>query len=164
MAILLSDLRTAFQTAVDSVITTVSTPVADVPNAISPNEGFTYTVTATNSGPDAVRLINVIYHVQIEPSNRGQLQVPPVLDARASPDITAPLLAPNTFVSSQMYLFPANDTLDVNQAVTLNGLKGKALALGNVTLKCHVHCDPDLGYFFPGDEKNSDGTRVFSVV
>ena len=164
MAILLSDLRTAFQTAVDSVITTVSTPVADVPVAISPNEEFTFSVTAANTGADAVRLISVIYHVQIEPSNRGQLKVPPVLVARASPDATAPTLVPNTFVSSQMYLFPANDTLDVNQLVTLNGLKGKALALGAITLKCHVHCDPDLGYMFPGDEKNSDGIRVFTIV
>ena len=52
----------------------------------------------------------------------------------------------------------------MNQLVTLNGLKGKALALGAITLKCHVHCDPDLGYMFPGDEKNSDGIRVFTVV
>ena len=169
MTILLPELRTAFVAAVNSVTTSVSVPVADNPVAISPNEDFTFTVTANNTGANTTRMINVVYHVKIEPSNRGQLRVPLLswIVARSGPSPTSPSLN-NPFITdpfvSEMWLFPTDDTLDVGGSHTITGLKGRALALGSVTLSCHVHCDPDLNYLFPGDEQNANGTRVFQVT
>lgn len=166
MPISLPDLRTAVTTYVSTSVTaTVSVPVADVPVAISPGEEYTVSVTVTNAGfPAGIRLVNVAYHLFISSgSTISQLKVPASPPARASSDPTAPTLAVGSFVSG-MFLFPTDKTLDVGDSDTIAGLKGKALALGNATISCHVHADPDLDYLFPKGNISPSGNRVFTVV
>ena len=163
MAILLPDLRLAVAAAVDSITTTVSAPVPDVPATINPNEEFTFSVTATNTAANTIRFVNVTYHLTITPSAVGQLKVPASPPARALADPAAPTLAVGSFVSG-MFLFPTDNSLDVGDSDTIAGLKGKGLGLGAGTISCHVHADPDLNYLFPKSEPGISGTRNFSVV
>lgn len=163
MPINLPDLRSAVATAVDAIITTISAPVPDVPGTINPNEEFTYSLTASNTAANTIRFVNVAYHLTILPSTVGQLKVPASPPARATNDPTAPVLAVGSFHSG-MFLFPTDNTLDVNDTDTISGLKGKGLALGAGTINCHVHADPDLDYLFPNGEVGINGTRAFNVV
>jgi hypothetical protein len=163
MPILLPDLRLAVAAAVDSITTTISVPAPDVPATINPNEEFTFSVTTTNNAANTIRFVNVTYHLSISPGTVGQLKVPASPPARSSSDPTAPTLAVGSFVTS-MFLFPTDNTLDVNDSDVISGLKGKGLGLGAGTITCHVHADPDLNYLFPKSEPGINGSRGFNVV
>ena len=63
-----------------------------------------------------------------------------------------------------MFLFPADNTLDVNDTDTISGLKGKGIGLGAGTITAHPHADPDVNYLFPTDQAGVNGTRNFNVV
>jgi hypothetical protein len=63
-----------------------------------------------------------------------------------------------------MYLFPTDNKLTVGDSDTISALKGKALALGNANINCHIHADPDLDYLFPKGQVGTDGTRNVVVV
>lgn len=165
MTVTLNDLRSAVISYVDtSVTTSISTLVADTPNAISPNEGFSFSVTATNTGaPTGIPLVKVVYHLSISPGSVCKLQVPLVPIARASNDPSAAPLLGGTFVT-EMYLFPDNDTLAVGDSDTISGLRGKALALGQATISFDVHAEADLNYVFPTTTTDPDSTRLVSVT
>jgi hypothetical protein len=160
MAILLPEIRTAAVAAINSITASISVPVADVPNAISPNEEFTFSVTANNTAANTIRATNVRYHVTM--SSLALLKVPATPPARTSNDPTAPVLAVGSFVSGY-YLFPTDNSLDVDDSDTISNLKGKALALGSFSIGCHIHADPDLNSLFPnGTSTNS--TRTIAIV
>jgi hypothetical protein len=163
MPINLPDLRTAVAAAVDGIIVTVSAAVPDVPATINPNEEFTYSVTASNTAANTIRFVNVAYHLSVAPGTVGQLKVPASPPARAINDPTAPVLAVGSFQSA-MFLFPTDNSLDVNDTDTISGLKGKGLGLGAGTISAHLHVDPDLDFLFPKGEVGINGTRVFNVV
>jgi hypothetical protein len=59
-----------------------------------------------------------------------------------------------------MFLFPTDNTLDVNDSDTIRALKGKGLALGAGTISCHVHLD----FLFPKGDVGINGSRAFNVV
>jgi hypothetical protein len=155
MTINLMDLRAAVSNYIRThVIALVSSPVADMRNRIGSDEEFSFSVTASNShGSDAIRLVNVVYHVW-SGSASVELKVPAGPPARASCNPAAPTLAAGSFVS-EMFLFPVHNSLDVGDADTIVGLKGKALELGTADINFHVHADPDLDFLFP---KNNIGT------
>ena len=110
---ILSDIRTAAIAAVTTQVTsTVSIVTADVPVAISPNEEFTFSVTAANTGADAIGLVNVVYHLSVSNAAILQLKVPASPPARASAVPTGPTLAVASFVGG-MFLFPTDNKLTV---------------------------------------------------
>jgi hypothetical protein len=161
---LLDDLRTAAIGAVTTQATsTVSAVTADVPNAVSPGEEFSFSVTAANTGVDAVGLINVTYHLTVSNAAILQLKVPASPPARAVVDPSAPTLAVGTFVNG-MVLFPTDNTLTAGDSDTISGLKGKALALGNANINCHIHGEVDPNFIFPKGTAGVSGTRNVVVV
>jgi hypothetical protein len=161
---ILNDIRTAAIAAVTTqVISTISTTVADIPAAISPTEEFTFSVTAANTGVDAIGLVNVVYHLFVSSSAILQLKVPASPPARATNSPTAPVLAVGS-LNSGMFLFPADNSLTVGDSDTISGLKGKAIALGNANILCHIHADPDLDFLFPKATGGTNGTRNVVVV
>jgi hypothetical protein len=161
---ILQDIRTAAIAAVTTQVTSsVSATVADVPAAISPNEEFTFSVTAANTGVDAIGLVNVVYHLGVSNTAILNLKVPATPPARASSSPTAAVLAVNSFVTG-MFLFPTDNKLTVGDSDTISALKGKALALGNANITCHIHADPDLDYLFPKGTVGVSGTRNVVVV
>jgi hypothetical protein len=163
MSILLPDLPAAVRAAVSSVTSSVSTPVADIPAAISPTEEFTFSVTVNNTAANNIRLVNVRYHLSISPTANAALKVPATPPARASADNTAPVLAVGTFVSG-LFLFPTDNSLDVGDSDTITGLKGKALALGSATITCHIHADPDVDFLFPKNNGGQLGSKTINIV
>ena len=167
MTIQLTDIRNAVISYLDtSVTTSVSPLVPDVPNALSPNERFTYSVTATNAAaPTGIRLIDVRYHLSVSPSTVALLEVPgsPLYTARAENNSTAGTLGPGTLVA-EMYLFPVDNTLDVGDSDTFPGLRGRAMALGNATISFDIHAYVDQNYVFPMTSTDPDSTRQVSVV
>lgn len=165
MTINLPDLRQAVTQYIRTVTTTVSPLRADSPNAISPGEYFTFDVTATNPAlPAGIRLINIGYRITIGPANLALLEVPAHYPVRAAYASTAPALVPGTMVSS-MYVFPPapDDVLGTGQSYKVANLRGRALALGQVTITVDIRALPDLTYLFPHDD-SINVTRVFKVV
>lgn len=160
----LQDIRTAAIAAVTTkVVTTVSAVTADVPVAISPNEEFTFSVTAANTGVDAISLVNVVYHLTVSNNAILELKVPANPPARASSSPTAAVLTVGDFVSG-MFLFPTDNSLTAGDSDTISGLKGRARALGNASIRCHIHGDPNLDFLFPKGTVGVDGSRNVVVV
>ena len=127
-------------------------------------EEFTFSVTAANTGADAIGPANVTYHLTV-PSFPAilQLKVPASPPARASNDPAAATLAVGSFVTS-MFLFPTDNKLTVGDSDTISSLKGKALALGNANISFHIHAEPDLDFLFPKGTGGTNGTRNVVVV
>ena len=114
---ILNDIRTAAIAAVTTQVTsTASTVTPDVPATVNPGEEFTFSVTAANTGVDAIDLVNVAYHLTV-PSVPAilQLKVPANPPARASNNLAAPVLAVGSFVTS-MFLFPTDNKLKIGRA------------------------------------------------
>jgi hypothetical protein len=164
MAINLRDIRTAVTEYLETSVTmSVSPAVPDEPTVISPDEEFTYSITATNaSGPAAIKLTDVVYAVSIEAANIAKLKVPASPPARASIDPSAPTLAPGSLVAA-MFLFPSNDTLPVGDGDIVQGLKGKGLIPGPNKIKAFIHAKVDENFLFPTG-KSATKTRSFSVL
>lgn len=157
--------------ALDSVAMAITDIVADVPNAISPGEQFSFTVVATNAPAvpaDGIAFVNVRYHVTVTGAG-VQLVVPPVnvATARSGGLATSPVLAPGTLVSG-MFLFgatPDGIALGVGDGDAIRGLKGQAgTGLGVATLKAHFHGDPDVNALFPVDRTSRNGEGLVEVV
>lgn len=174
MAIALTDLRSAVQTYLNTKVTcTVPSLVPDVPNALSPGEGFTYSIRAKNAPvPDGIALTNVRYHVRVVNPAIGQLIVPNPLigvTARAGADATSTLLPVGSPVAA-MFLFPVGlfstdlKRLDVGETDTVSGLKGQALALGTLKLGVSIIADADEEFLFPRNEDSAEGTPTIQVV
>jgi hypothetical protein len=161
---ILDDIRAAAIAAVTTQVTSsVSAAVADVPATINPGEEFTFSVTAANTGVDAVRLIDVAYHLTVSSSTILQLKVPASPPARATNDPTAPTLAVGSFVSG-MFLFPVDNTLDVGDSDTISALKGKGLVLGNANINCHIHGSVDPSFIIPTGTVGTNGVRNVVVT
>jgi len=184
MAITLRDIRTAVQNYLDTHVgVSISglTPAGGV--SIQPNEVFTFSVTANNSSAaDAIRLVNVRYHIRVLNPAVAKLVVP-----SSNPDANGVTyksgpggffsfnLAPNAEVG-EMFLFPpasgifapdkAGD-LDIGDIDTIAGLKGKAgsaPAGGSTSITCAVLAEADLDFLFPKNEDSASATRALTVV
>jgi hypothetical protein len=166
MPIVLSDIRTAVQTYLNTnVTTTISAVVPAVPGTLNPGEEGTFNVTITNAVVGGIRLTNVVYHLTTSNSSVLNLKVPAAATAVARSGVSSasPVLAPNAFVT-EMFLFPVDNSLDVGDSDSLNGLKVKAIGLGNADITCHVHADPDENYLFVKGENSTTTNRAVSVV
>jgi hypothetical protein len=146
----LNDIRTAAIAAVTTQVTsTVSAVTPDVPTTVNPGEEFTFSVTAANTGVDAIDLVNVTYHLTV-PSAPAilQLKVPASPPARASNDPADALLTVGRFVTS-MFLFPTDNSLTAGDSDTISSLKGKGLALGSANISAHIHGEVNQNTLFP---------------
>lgn len=168
MSIVLSEIRTAVQTYLNTKVnTTISAITPDGPATLNPNEEGSFKVEIANAlaGAGGVRLVNVRYHLRTTTPALLKFKVPPVAVAAAKSGVAlaSPALTPGTFVS-EMFLFPGDNSLDAGDIDTLNGLKVKATALGNANITCHVHADIDMEYLFPKNEDSSTANRSISIV
>jgi hypothetical protein len=175
MAITLMDFRAAVPTYLNtSVLCTIPSLVPDVPSALSPGDGFTYSLQARNApAPAGVALTNVRYQVRVVHPAIGALLVPsPLIGglARAGAGPHAAVLAPGTWVAA-MILYPpflgtgtALRRLDVGETDTLSGLKGCALARGALELRVCILADPDNLFRCPRDAGSSEGRRTIQVI
>lgn len=164
----LQEIRAAVQNYLDTKVkVSISALVADVPNMISPNEGFTFSITASNANTynGGIRLVQVSYHLMVENPAVAKLIVPPVATAtaRSGPSPLAHTLSPGLEVY-EMHLFPADHSLNVGDSDTIAGLKGIAKGLGATNINFHISADPDMDYIFPKYEDSARVTRAVNVV
>ncbi len=131
---------------------------------IRPTEKFSFSVTATNSsGPDAVRLENVRYHLKVEDPSIAKLLVPAENPDKnetgyegvdpVSGDLVALLpgaevdemiLVPTATVRDGVpVIFEMAGDLDVGDSDVLK-VRGQALAVGTTQLTCQVSGTPDV--------------------
>jgi len=167
MTINLQEIRKAVQDYLDhKVNTSISKLTPDVAGTINPDEEFTFSITATNPKTEngGIRLINVRYHLHSTDPAKVKLKVPPVATATARSGYSSSdaVLAPDTLVAD-MYLFPTEDTLDVDDIDTISGLKGKALALGNPNISFRIYADVDMDYLFPKNQNSGGSTRTVPI-
>jgi hypothetical protein len=174
--VLLKDIRQAVRSYLDSRVTcSISTVIPDVPNALSPNEGFTFSITAKNAGnadPDSARLKNIGYHVWIVETAKAKLIVPPATKGTAyqasnSIVVLPPIVNGKPNEVSSYYLVPPEGDfkfLDVDETDTIEGLRGIAKQLGTFTIKFDIHADPDMDWLFPKNENSGEATRTREVV
>lgn len=166
MAVNLIDIRTAVQNYLNtSVSVSISALVPDVPSTINRNEEFTFSVTATNApAPNGISLVNVRYHVRVANSSVAKLIVPATVTARSGASATSTLLVAGALVS-QMFLFPADNSLTVGDSDTVAGLKGKAGgAVGTTQILFDIFADPDLDFLFPKNENSPITVTNVNVV
>jgi hypothetical protein len=189
MAIVLRDIRTAVQNYLDTHVTvTISAPTPASGVTIQPNETFTFSITGTNSAsPDAIRLVNVRYHVSVANPAVAKLVVPATNPFPAVNGITykarsgffGPLvdLAPNAEVG-EMFLFPSPSSsagpifidragdLDVGDSdtISLTGKAGAAAAGGNSQISCNIIAEVDLDFLFTKNEDSPTATRSLVVI
>lgn len=171
MVVNLQEIRTAVQTYLDTKVScSIANLTADVPDAISPNEGFKFSVTATNAdaATGGIRLKNVRYVVSV--SNNVKLIVPPTSVGKATTIPIPPLgitmvLNPGQEVSGYMLTPAAADptVLDPGETDTIKDLPGKAKSLGGFSICAHVVAEVDLSYLFPSGS-SQNGCKKGSVV
>jgi hypothetical protein len=169
MAIELKDIRTAVRVYLNTKVAgSISTLRPDVLNTLNPNEGFTFSVTATNaaSADGGIALSNVRYHLIVNDSHFARLTVPPTTIAitRAVSRDDGPPLSPGTLVK-EMFLFPVDHALPAGDTDTISGLKGKAgVEAGSTRISLDILADPDLEFIFPRNENSATADRRVDVV
>lgn len=168
MAINLQDIH---QASIDYVGTSIQCSlenlVADIPNAISPGEGFKFDLRVKNNGN--IRIIKVKYHIYVSDPAKAKLIVPGNLlyrFARSGYPVDSPLLAPGSQVTD-MYLFPYDadkKSLDPNETDLWPNLRGIANSLGNTTIRFNVLGQIDLNYLFPENTMSQQTSLGIQVV
>jgi len=170
--VLLKDIRQAVQSYLDNRVScSISTVIPDVPNALSPSEGFTFSITAKNAGtadPDCARLKNIVYHVWIPETAKAKLIVPPITKGTAYSNsfLIPPIYTPGKEAEGYFLKPPEGDFkgLDVDETDTIEGLRGIAKQLGTFTIRFDIHADPDLDWLFPKDEVSGYATRSANII
>jgi hypothetical protein len=180
MPINLLDIRTAVQDYLNTKVTVTISPFrAEVPNALSPGEEFTFDITAANADDagGGLKLVNVRYHIKVVDPAKAKLIVSTQgavggWVSRSGPLETDPELAAYAEVS-EMYLFPYDllsnsgadtKTLNVGESDTLTNLKGKAVSLGGTDVKCNIFADVDLDYLVPKNKNSPLTSRALTVT
>jgi len=136
-----------------NVTVSVVGPDPDVGDEVGPNEGFKYTLRATNNGE--VQITNVIWHVFMSPFNTTQLVVPGgPLASRSDPDESLPTLNPGDLVQ-ELYIYPqfGKKVLEPGETDEIR-LKGMATSnpSGEVAaIQFKLIGSVDHSYLFPTD-------------
>jgi hypothetical protein len=163
----LQDIKAAFKAYLATKVgLTISSFTADVPDAISPSEGFSFNVEAKNAPSflGGIGLANVRYHLTVDNPGVVQLEVPPVTIAKATSAHNGNVaLTPGTFVP-EMVLSPSDNSLSAGDTDTLSGLRGKAVSLGQANVKFHILADPDLNDIFAKNEESKEISGTVQVV
>ena len=165
MTINLADIPAAVASYMNTKVTTVVDPVTADSGSLNPTEEGSFKVTVTNAdAPNGVRLVDVVHHLTIAPSNFAKLKVHPsaAIATRATLDPGAPLLARSTFVE-EMYATYLTGTLEVGETRELT-FEVKGLDEGNATITCHIHANIDENSLFPSGENSSTIRRAVAVV
>lgn len=145
------------------VTCTIDPPTPDVPNALSPGEGFTTNISVRNAAaPDGVRLIDVVYELKSEPRSVVKFVVPATPPARSGADPSSAALTPGAPVT-EMFLVPKRDALEVGDLDEIKFIRGVAKELGKCELSVRVHARVDVAALFP-TSSNQPGTTSVKVV
>jgi hypothetical protein len=169
MTINLNDIRQAcYNYLSTSVICKIENLVADVPNAISPGEGFKFDLRVTNNGN--IRITKVKYHLFVTDPSKAKLIVPAspfgVHIARAGYTDDSAVLWPGSQVS-EMYLFPRDiDRMSLEPAETdlWTNIRGIANSLGSTSIRFNVLGQVDVEYLFPLDAHSNPAINTIQVV
>ncbi len=187
MAINLSDIRSSvqkyFDTKLQAEIGVTNPPLTVVghpPNLaqftqLTPNQQFTYKITAKNAADGGVRLVNVRYRLQVDNPSVLKLIVPEAAKATATGrplghlghEQTGPPLNPGQQVDFMVLTrapgrlpSPSSTTiLEVGGSGALDDLHGVAGTAGGTTtnIKFDILADPDLDFIFPKGENGRVG-------
>jgi hypothetical protein len=164
MPINLSDIPNAVTEYLRNQVTTVVNRVEpDVTGELQPGEDGTFSVAATNAAaPLGVRVVDIRYHLRFNTPGVAKFHVPSTPPARATSNSNDPVLVPFTQVD-EMFLFPADTALLVGETDAVRALTIHGVAVGDATIKCHIHgsiLEEDL---FPKASAGRDGERAFTV-
>lgn len=167
----LQDIRNACLTYVmQSVDAKIENLVADVPNAISPGEGFRFDLKVTNNGN--MRIINVKYFVYVYSSSIAELIVPywpPTWGqrvARRGINDDSPLF-PNGAHTRYMYLFPLDSdrkVLEPGETDIWPNIRGIGNVLGSTKIGFRAYGQIDMDYLFPKNAPGKLATLDIDVV
>jgi len=181
MAINLQELRAAVQNYLDtSVKVSISNITPKSGTQLNPNEEFTFSVTADNSiaGPNAIQLINVRYHVKLNPIGVAKLLAPnsPATAATVVKAFNNPQGTGTPFVLNQsvdeMYVFFSGLTFDQanvlspgdTDTIGLKGRAGSAPGGGATNIQVRILADPDLAHLFPKEQDTPTISKPLNVV
>ncbi len=167
MTIVLRDIRDAWDDYLTTeVATTVSPVVPAGPATMNPGELGTFLVIVQNAGdPTGVPLVSLRYHfAEMDGAGGAKYVVPGAAagQARLTNNSAAAVLAVGTLVDS-MFFFPTVTTLAVGGITSLINVQVKAVSLGAVTMKIHVHAAPDQAFLFPS-LAGKNGEESFDIV
>jgi hypothetical protein len=168
MPIELSDIPTAVANYLNTqVTTTVSavTPKDETQDVLTPGQDGTFTVTVTNAGPSSgVRLINVIYHVEISDGSVAKLIAPQsvLVGAFDKIDDTTPI--PGGTQRGEMFVKTFIDnTLDVGETQPVLRLNLHCLDQGDAEVRARIFAEVDESALLPRS-KSPNGEQTVKVV
>lgn len=168
MPIELSDIPAAVTSYLDTqVTTTVSavTPKDENQDVLTPGQDGTFTVTVTNAGPPGgVRLINVIYHVEISDGSVAKLIAPQnaLVAAFDKIDDTTPI--PGGTQRGEMFVKRLTDTtLDVGETQPGLRLDLHCRDQGDAEIRARIFADVDQSALFPRS-LSPNGEQAVKVV
>jgi hypothetical protein len=168
MPIELSDIPAAAATYLNTqVTTTVSavTPKDETQDVLSPGQDGTFTVTVTNAGPpDGVRLINVIYHVEISDGSVAKLIAPQSVLVAAFDKIDDTTPIPGGTQRGEMFVKTFTDeTLDVGETQPVLRLNLHCLDQGDAEIRARIFAEVDQSALLPRS-KSPNGEQTVKVV
>jgi hypothetical protein len=154
MSIELSDIPDAVASYLDTqVTTTVSevTPKDETQDVLTPGQDGTFTVNVTNAGPPGgVRLINVIYHVEINDGSVAKLIAPQSTIVAAFDKIDDTIPIPGGTLRGEMFVkLLIATTLDVGGTQPGLRLNLHCLDQGDAEIKARIFADVDQSALFP---------------
>ena len=168
MPIELSDIPAAVANYLDTqVTTTVSavTPKDETQDVLTPGQDGTFTVTVTNAGPpDGVRLINVIYHVEISDGSVAKLIAPQNVLVAAFDKIDDTIPIPGGTLRGEMFVkTSADNTLDVGETQPVLRLNLHCLDQGDAEIRARIFAEVDQSALLPRS-KSPNGEQTVKVV
>lgn len=177
MAISLADIRSAVNVYLDTFTSVTISSIQDAGNQVNPNEGFSFEVSATNSG--GVRLKNVRLRVEVDNAAVGKLLVKgdfltfsallPTIPNNVK-DLNGSNVTLNQQVQGMIIDFSTSHQWSVIEPgeslpkVKIFGKAGAAPAGGTTTIRAKIIADIDHDYLYPGNQSSLSGTRELKVV
>lgn len=177
MAISLADIRSAVNVYLDTFTSVTISSIQDAGNQVNPNEGFSFDVSATNSG--GVRLKNVRLRVEVDNAAVGKLLVKgdfltfsallPTIPNNVK-DLNGSNVTLNQQVQGMIIDFGTSHQWSVIEPgealpkVKIFGKAGTTPAGGTTTIRAKIIADIDHDYLYPGNQSSLAGTRELKVV
>ena len=169
MAINLKDIPDAVKAYLDSKVAVTISALTPASGAnITPNETFTFKVTAANvdAANGGIALKNVKYRISVDNDAVAKIQVPASASGTAT-DLTGGPLAAGTFVKAFTF-DPTNTSFDLavgaSASLALTGKAGSGASGGITPIKARVLADIDLNLLFPKGEDTSPATKTVTVI
>jgi len=168
MTIELSDIPAAVANYLDTQVTTTvsaATPKDETQDVLTPGQDGTFTVTVTNAGPpDGVRLINVIYHVEVSDGSVAKLIAPQNVLVAAFDKIDDTIPIPGGTLRGEMFVkTSADNTLDVGETQPVLRLNLHCLDQGDAEIRARIFAEVDQSALLPRS-KSPNGEQTVKVV